>query len=294
MAKIEFKVNNTRASFLQILKYILFELDLKNLYSSEPGQLLRRNHISIAPEHRFDIVLDGNKHMIYHANNEINDIMMKEGDIHYCPPYNWKLPVWDSLHEMSSILFGKNYVRVTYINYDKYSNYFETRGATLFYVTSKSVNPAGFHLLSALQSCINDRLNISVKNLIRPILELAQLNLTEDYSSKMSKSYITWMSLYNYTLNNFQHPINRAHVAAEFNLAPSYISRLFMRETKQGFTETLRELRLQYAAKLLSEENLSIEEITEQCGYLSKTFFTSAFKKYHGKTPGQFRHDNYK
>ena len=47
--------------------------------------------------------------------------------------------------------------------------------------------------------------------------------------------------------------------------------------------------RLQYADKLLTETNLSVCEIAQNCGFESDSTFIRAFKKHHGCTPTAFR-----
>ena len=50
-----------------------------------------------------------------------------------------------------------------------------------------------------------------------------------------------------------------------------------------------KEQRLRYAAKLLDETNLSISEITKNCGYKSQSKFTSAFKALFKILPSEYR-----
>jgi AraC-like DNA-binding protein len=58
---------------------------------------------------------------------------------------------------------------------------------------------------------------------------------------------------------------------------------------EEGFNQTLRRLRLEHAALLLKNTHMSINEITDACGYLSSTYFIAAFKKYFRVSPGKYR-----
>ena len=50
-------------------------------------------------------------------------------------------------------------------------------------------------------------------------------------------------------------------------------------------------IRIQRARKLLSETNLSMQEIAEACGYTSYTYLGNVFKKETGISPGRYRKD---
>ena len=48
-------------------------------------------------------------------------------------------------------------------------------------------------------------------------------------------------------------------------------------------------IRMEHAAELLSEEKLSIDEISRMTGFTSQSYFSSAFKKRYGISPKQYR-----
>lgn len=283
------KMDSSKEAFIRLLEHVINELKVHKVFSSESTPFKRNGPVSVTNEHRFDIVISGVKHMTFAAGGTIKDIMMEPGDVHYAPPNNWKWPVWDSFHEMSSILFGPDYIRLTYINYNKYTEYFKTHGALIYYITSNGVDQAGQKILSAMQLIAQTGKDSELNNLFMIMLRLTLDCLIKDEPCINNRSRETWHKLVNYLNNNFYYPINRAHVAAEFGLSPSYISRLFKREGNTGFNETLRNLRMEYAIRLLSDSDMNIKEITEQCGYLSDTFFIAAFKNHYGVSPGQFR-----
>ena len=50
--------------------------------------------------------------------------------------------------------------------------------------------------------------------------------------------------------------------------------------------------RLEAAAMLLKQDELTMQEITAKCGYSSQSAFVRAFKDFHGVTPGQWRNQH--
>lgn len=77
--------------------------------------------------------------------------------------------------------------------------------------------------------------------------------------------------------------------AGHFHYSQSYASRFFKRCTGQTFTEVLRALRLKRAAELLTEGELSVDEIMRQVGYSGRTNFYNSFRHCYGSTPSDFR-----
>ncbi len=288
----QLEMNNSREAFVRLLEYMLNRLDIRKVHASTRRPFKRKGPVSVSTEHRFDVVLTGVKHMTFAADGEIQDVMMKPGEVHYSPPNAWKWPLWDSLHEMSSIIYGLDYVRITYINYDRHSEYFKTHGALIFYITSGDIGPAGQHLLAAMADIAENKRGAELHHLFVPLAQLTLecLKQEKDIRRPSYCAQNTWHQLLEYVNNNFYYPINRDQVAAEFGLSPSYVSRLFAAKGEAGFNETLRRLRMERAVRMLTDSSdMNIEEITRQCGYLSKTFFISAFKQHYGITPGQFR-----
>jgi AraC-like DNA-binding protein len=92
-----------------------------------------------------------------------------------------------------------------------------------------------------------------------------------------------------YFRRNLQHPLSIAQVAAYHSLCPAHFSSLFHRHhriTPRGF---LRQARLQSAADLLAESELTLKEIAAKCGFVDAAHFCKSFKEERRITPGLFR-----
>src|SRR5260370_13751082 len=80
--------------------------------------------------------------------------------------------------------------------------------------------------------------------------------------------------------------------ALAFNLSQSYLRHLFKQATGLSLNHVLTEQRLQKAARLLADSNLSIKEIAGAVGYEHTSSFTRAFERRFEKAPRSYRHEN--
>ncbi|MBQ7974278.1 MAG: helix-turn-helix transcriptional regulator [Clostridia bacterium] len=56
-----------------------------------------------------------------------------------------------------------------------------------------------------------------------------------------------------------------------------------------SFSQLLKKRRCEYAAKLLKETDLSVQEIIEMTGYKNESFFRKIFKDAYGSAPFEYR-----
>lgn len=75
----------------------------------------------------------------------------------------------------------------------------------------------------------------------------------------------------------------------QFNYSKDHIIRLFRNEYHMTPHRYIVTQKIRYAADLLKETNLSVSQISEQCGYSDKTVFFRAFKSVTGLSPMNFR-----
>lgn len=78
-------------------------------------------------------------------------------------------------------------------------------------------------------------------------------------------------------------------VASKFEYSDDYFSTLFKREIGITFTEYINKKRVNKSIELLTTTNMTIEAICLTIGLNEKKHFYNIFKKYTGKTPGEFR-----
>ena len=83
--------------------------------------------------------------------------------------------------------------------------------------------------------------------------------------------------------------ITRAQMAKKLKCSPGYISRLAKKFNGVDYVTLATTYRLEHAAKLLTETNMTIAEIAEEAGYEYLSYFYKQFKKHYGVTPRQYR-----
>lgn len=80
--------------------------------------------------------------------------------------------------------------------------------------------------------------------------------------------------------------------ALAFNLSHSHLQHLFKQATGIGLGHVLTEKRLQRAAHLLANTNMSVKEIAFAVGYEHTSSFTRAFERRFEQAPRRYRRQN--
>lgn len=81
-------------------------------------------------------------------------------------------------------------------------------------------------------------------------------------------------------------------VAREFHISGTQLRRVFKSELGISPSDYLASIRLESAKELLMmRPDLSISEISDNCGYSSVYYFSAAFRKAVGMTPSEFRRE---
>ena len=92
-----------------------------------------------------------------------------------------------------------------------------------------------------------------------------------------------------YLGDNFYKALDLTSVAVNFGISKTYLCTYFKKCMGRTVMEYVRELRLEYAAKLTRGTKLKNGEICVVCGYLSVSNFLRDFKKYHSCSPMEMR-----
>ena len=88
---------------------------------------------------------------------------------------------------------------------------------------------------------------------------------------------------------NFQNKISLEEAAANVNLSPSYLSKLFKKELDQNFNNYLNHIRVEKSKNYLLNTEIPLIDIAGMCGFEDQSYFSKVFKKFTGNSPGKFR-----
>ena len=108
----------------------------------------------------------------------------------------------------------------------------------------------------------------------------------QEENEEKNKNYV--QSAEQYIRSNFARDIALSDCAEYVGISPYYLSHIFKDKTGRTFIEYLTEVRINYARELCLDQNLSIKDISERCGYLNTTYFYKVFKKIVGSTIGEY------
>jgi two-component system response regulator YesN len=92
-----------------------------------------------------------------------------------------------------------------------------------------------------------------------------------------------------FIMQHFNEPITLDDICAATGFSISYFSKLFKKETGEGFSKYLVRVRIDRAKELLRDTNKPVSEVCELVGYSDIKHFTGTFKKMTNLNPGQYR-----
>ncbi len=94
--------------------------------------------------------------------------------------------------------------------------------------------------------------------------------------------------------NYHDKDISLQKVASEVALSHYYFSHIFKDELKITFIEYLTKIRMEAAARLLKNRNLSVNQIAYAVGYQDPNYFSKVFKRYMKTSPIEYRSSLFK
>ncbi|HSS22653.1 MAG TPA: AraC family transcriptional regulator [Pyrinomonadaceae bacterium] len=89
--------------------------------------------------------------------------------------------------------------------------------------------------------------------------------------------------------SSFQQNLTVNSIAAEVGVHPVYLSRIFRRFQRETLGDHLHKLRIQFAVRQLTKEEMDLAGIAVAAGFSDQSHFTRVFKDLTGMTPGAFR-----
>lgn len=119
--------------------------------------------------------------------------------------------------------------------------------------------------------------------LIRIFYCKTHLKNKKDNSSKVVRDIIEYIT------SNYDKDITNTKISEVYSFNASYINRVFKQYTGKGIRQFLINYRINAAAEMLTNSNMSIEEICLSTGFKDVSHFSKTFKKHVGKNPCVYR-----
>ena len=110
---------------------------------------------------------------------------------------------------------------------------------------------------------------------------------------RMQQSQKSFSEIERYIRKNYADPeLSLTSVAEQFYFNPSYLSRIFKKQTGQHFSEFLYQIRMKKAVELACETEQKSYQIASAVGIKDANYFSICFKKFTGKTISEYRKEN--
>ncbi len=116
----------------------------------------------------------------------------------------------------------------------------------------------------------------------RFLSENAIVGISKKDSERMNK-------VFDYVLKNFKNDINLSEIASKTRFSEAAFCRYFKLRTQKTFVEFVNEIRIEYACKLLAENDLNILEICYESGFKNLSNFNRQFRKFTNNNPKTYR-----
>lgn len=117
-------------------------------------------------------------------------------------------------------------------------------------------------------------------------LEMDAKNCLTEYHSEQVE---TIRAIHEQLTTHMEQRFTIEALSKQYLMNPTTLKALFKSVYGTSIAAHIKEHRMEQAAKLLRETDISIAEIARQVGYDSQSKFTAAFKEYSGKLPKDYR-----
>ncbi len=138
----------------------------------------------------------------------------------------------------------------------------------------------GFDSVLELMSILHD---LSISRNFRILSDASFNKETLSYNSRRIEKIMEHVN------NNFGQNITLSDAAKIAGMTEVSLSRFFKLRTGKTFIDTLNDVRLGHASRMLIETTQSINEIAYKCGFNNMSNFNRIFKKKKDSTPKEFR-----
>ena len=161
----------------------------------------------------------------------------------------------------------------------------------------KFINPPSISRIQKMMTYIDSLKGIKRIYALMRILETLgklpnyKLLTSPDYYSDIDRNNFSDITnkVYKYLLAHFKDKISLEELSDSFGFNAAALCRYYKRRTQKSIFESLKEIRINFACKLLLNSSLSVSQIAYECGYENISNFNRQFKSILKMTPSEYR-----
>ena len=217
------------------------------------------------------------QHLLSHRRLNVLLKMLEEGDMHY------RL----FLYSEENVLPVRNYAETPLKNAQISCSIFTalcTRAAMkggLTYAASVSIEDAYIRSIFLCKTieAVTDTKNQMYEDLIHRV---HSVHTSHGYSPMVQSSC-------DYINMHLAEPLDIGVLAGRLNYAKYYLSRKFKEETGDSINTYIKKARIELSKVFLLNSDSNMDEIAIKCGFISRSFFTTAFTRECGMPPAKYR-----
>lgn len=227
---------------------------------------------------RLEIVLEGE-----FADSGI-DKVLTPGDVLFVPAGGWNFPQWVTSVTTLSILFGKQQLGFSVVQWDgkQYQN------LTHQHVARRGPRIGSFLLQTLHEMQMQPQEQQTARLIVASLLSHCR-DLLGSQIQTASRSQALFDAIRGYIDERYASPLTRESVAQAFYISPNYLSHLFQKTGAIGFNEYLNHTRLEHAKTLLKGYELKIKDVAHTCGFIDSNYFCRLFRKNTERSPSEYR-----
>lgn len=112
--------------------------------------------------------------------------------------------------------------------------------------------------------------------------------IEDSVSESRETNYNLIQQIKKYVSSNYMGDVSLATIGRQFEITPSYVSRIFQDKTGEKYIDFVTGIRMNKAKELLlNKTQMSVKEVAERVGYTSEKHFSKIFKKYFNCIPSK-------